>query len=47
MSDGLQMHPAPLRAVPEPVTDPEQFTRLDIRRRDQLGGVIHEYRNAA
>lgn len=28
---------APLRAIPEPITDPEQFTRLDIRRRDQLG----------
>ncbi|WP_326772922.1 integrase core domain-containing protein [Streptomyces sp. NBC_01445] len=38
---------APLRTVPEPITDPEQITRLDIRRQDQLGGVIHEYRNAA
>lgn len=38
---------APLRAVPEPTTDPEQITRLDIRRHDQLGGVIHEHRNAA
>ncbi|NUQ95022.1 MAG: transposase [Streptomyces sp.] len=37
---------APLRAVPEPL-DPGHITRLDIRRRDRLGGVIHEYRHAA
>jgi transposase InsO family protein len=37
---------APLRAVPEPITDPGQIPRLDIRRRDPLNGVIHEYRNA-
>ncbi|WP_052443015.1 integrase core domain-containing protein [Streptacidiphilus neutrinimicus] len=37
---------APLRAVPEPL-DAGQITRLDIRRRDRLGGVIHEYRHAA
>ena len=36
----------PLRVVPEPL-DPGQITRLDIRRRDRLGGVIHEYRHAA
>ncbi|MER5915610.1 IS481 family transposase [Streptomyces sp. NPDC001982] len=35
---------APLRAVPEPITDPERVTRLDIRRNDRIGGVIHEYR---
>ncbi|MGW3658778.1 integrase core domain-containing protein [Streptomyces sp. NPDC005151] len=38
---------APLRAVPEPITDPGRITRLDIRRHDRLGGVIHEYRHAA
>jgi transposase InsO family protein len=38
---------APLRAVPEPITDPERATRLDIRRNDRIGGVIHEYRHAA
>lgn len=38
---------APLRAVPEPITDLERISRLDIRRRDRLGGVIHEYRHAA
>ncbi|MEY9941192.1 integrase core domain-containing protein [Streptacidiphilus sp. MAP5-3] len=37
---------APLRPVPEPL-EPGQITRLDIRRRDRLGGVIHEYRHAA
>lgn len=38
---------APLRAVPEPITDPGRITRLDIRRHDRLGGVIHEYQHAA
>jgi hypothetical protein len=37
---------APLRAVPEPL-EPGQITRLDIRRRDRLGIVIHENRHAA
>ncbi len=38
---------APLRAVPAPITDPERLARLDIRRSDRLGGIIHEYRHAA
>ncbi|MGW1915721.1 integrase core domain-containing protein [Streptomyces sp. NPDC002076] len=38
---------APLRAAPEPITDPGRISRLDIRRRDRLSGVIHEYRHAA
>ncbi len=38
---------APLRAVPAPITDPERLARLDIRRRDRLGGIIHEYQHAA
>ncbi|MGE7439348.1 integrase [Kitasatospora sp. NPDC001175] len=38
---------APLRVVPEPITDPGRISRLDIRRHDRLGGVIHEYRHAA
>jgi hypothetical protein len=37
----------PLTPLPEPVTDPEQLTRLDIRRRDRLGGILHEYKHAA
>jgi hypothetical protein len=37
---------APLRAVPRPL-EPHQVERLDIRRRDRLGGVLREYRHAA
>ncbi|MET8053805.1 integrase core domain-containing protein [Streptosporangium sp. NPDC005286] len=38
---------APLRPVPEPITDPERIASLTIRRRDRLGGVLHEYSHAA
>ena len=38
---------APLRPLPGPITDSEQITHLDIRRRDRLGGILHEYRHAA
>lgn len=38
---------APLRALPEPIADPGRIARLDTRRHDRLGGVIHEYRHAA
>ncbi|MDW6064594.1 integrase core domain-containing protein [Streptomyces sp. FXJ1.4098] len=37
----------PLHALPTPIDDPEQISRLDIRRRDRLGGILHEYRHAA
>ena len=37
----------PLKPLPEPVTDPGQLARLDIRRRDRLGGILHEYDHAA
>ncbi|MEY9874650.1 hypothetical protein ABH931_004150 [Streptacidiphilus sp. MAP12-33] len=37
---------APLRALPAQF-EPHQIERLDVRRHDRLGGVIHEYRNAA
>ncbi|MFF1734619.1 integrase core domain-containing protein [Streptomyces sp. NPDC058247] len=37
---------APLGAVPEPLTR-AQITHLDVRRRDRLGRVLHEYRNAS
>lgn len=36
-----------VRAVPASITDPRHIADLDIRRRDRLGGVIHEYRHAA
>jgi putative transposase len=38
---------APLRPLPQPITAPEQLDRLDIRKRDRLGGILHEYRHAA
>ena len=38
---------APLRPVPKPISDPGEIARLDTRRRDRFGGVIHEYHRAA
>jgi len=38
---------APLCPLPEPITDPEQIAHLDVRRRDRLGGTLHEYRHVA
>ncbi|MGW2214133.1 integrase core domain-containing protein [Nonomuraea sp. NPDC001684] len=38
---------APLRPVPDPITDPERIASLTIRRRDRLGGILHEYSHAA
>jgi transposase InsO family protein len=38
---------APLRPVPESITDPERIASLTIRRRDRLGGILHEYSHAA
>nr|WP_240942329.1 integrase core domain-containing protein [Planosporangium thailandense] len=38
---------APLRAVPPPITDRGRIDHLDIRRRDRLCGVLHEYQHAA
>jgi transposase InsO family protein len=37
----------PLQPLPQQITNPDQLARLDIRRRDRLGGLIHEYRHAA
>jgi putative transposase len=37
----------PLHPLPQPITDPDQLARLDVRRRDRIGGIIHEYRQAA
>jgi putative transposase len=36
----------PMRPLPEPVL-PTTITDLAIRRRDRLGGIIHEYQNVA
>jgi len=37
----------PLKPLPKPITDPGQVARLNIHRRDRLGGVLHEYEHAA
>ncbi|MEV0700860.1 integrase core domain-containing protein [Saccharopolyspora sp. NPDC050389] len=37
----------PLCPLPQPISDPEQINRLDIRRHDRLGSILHEYRHAA
>jgi len=37
----------PLHPLPAPIAGPEQIARLDIRRRDRLGGILHEYEHAA
>ncbi|HEU4426499.1 MAG TPA: integrase [Pilimelia sp.] len=37
----------PLQPLPEPITDLGTITQLNIRRRDRLGGIIHEYEHAA
>jgi transposase InsO family protein len=41
------LHGAPLRPAPEPLTEPHRLDQLDIRRRDRLGGILHEYQHAA
>ncbi|MEU5868601.1 hypothetical protein ABZ815_46030 [Nonomuraea sp. NPDC047529] len=38
---------APPRTVPDPITAPARITDLNVRRRDRLGGVLHEYSQAA
>src|SRR6185437_9021636 len=38
---------APLYPLPGPITDPERIAHLDVRRRDRLGGILHEYQHAA
>jgi putative transposase len=37
----------PLAPLPEPIADPARLARLNIHRRDRLGGVLHEYEHAA
>jgi transposase len=37
----------PLSPLPEPITDPDQLARLNIHRRDRLGGILREYEHAA
>jgi transposase InsO family protein len=37
----------PLQLLPAPLLAPDQIASLDIRRRDRLGGALHEYQHAA
>jgi putative transposase len=37
----------PLNSLPAPITDPGKIDRLDIRKRDRLGGILHEFHHAA
>jgi transposase InsO family protein len=37
----------PLALLPEPITGPDRLARLNIHRRDRLGGILHEYEHAA
>jgi putative transposase len=37
----------PLRPLPAPIAERDDLARLDIRRRDRLGGILHEYEHAA
>jgi putative transposase len=37
----------PLKPLQAPITDPDHLARLNIHRRDRLGGVLHEYEHAA
>jgi transposase len=37
----------PLAPLPEPISDQDELTQLRIRRRDRLGGLLHEYQHAA
>jgi hypothetical protein len=38
---------APLRPLPTPINVPEQTRHLEVRRRDRLGGTLHEYQHVA
>jgi transposase InsO family protein len=38
---------APLRPLPPPITESGRLDHLTIRRRDRLGGILHEYHHAA
>ncbi|MEU6325450.1 integrase core domain-containing protein [Streptomyces sp. NPDC047009] len=38
---------APLRPLPTPINVPERTRHLEVRRRDRLGGTLHEYQHVA
>jgi transposase InsO family protein len=37
----------PLHPLPTTIADPHKMNHLNIRRRDRLGGILHEYEHAA
>jgi putative transposase len=37
----------PLCQLPTRIADPDKIARLNVRRRDRLGGILHEYEHAA
>jgi putative transposase len=38
---------APRRPLPPPITESDRLDQLTLRRRDRLGGILHEYHHAA
>lgn len=38
---------APLRPLPEPISEPDRLTHLEVHRHDRLGSILHEYQHAA
>lgn len=36
----------PCTPLHPPITDPHQIARLDVRRRQRLGGILNEYEHA-
>ena len=38
---------APLRPLPPPIIESDRLDQLNIRRKDRLGGILHEYHHAA
>lgn len=37
----------PSNPLPPPIIDPDRIACLEVRRRDRLGGLLHEYEHAA
>ncbi|MFE2467618.1 integrase core domain-containing protein [Streptomyces mirabilis] len=38
---------APLRPLPDPITQSDRLTHLNVHRHDRLGGILHEYQHVA
>ena len=37
----------PQRPLPQPITDPTTLAQMHVHRHDRLGGLLHDYQNAA